>query len=112
MRLVLPVTAALVLAGPAFAQGVKFDDVVKKIEAKVEPTTVKRGETVKWTLSLELMDGWRTYPTKQVDPKHDTFVNKIKFENSAVAVFVGELKEPEAKLRDEDGAKLAEIEGF
>jgi hypothetical protein len=112
MRLVLPLTAALLLAGPAFAQRVTFDDVVKKIEAKVEPVKAKRGETVQWTLSLELTDGWHTYPTKQPDPKHSSFVNKMKFENSAAAVFVGELKEPDAMLRIEDGAKLAEIEGF
>ena len=107
----LALFAAFTLTAPLHAQR-GFDDVVKKVEAKIEPATAKRGEAVKWTLAVTLADGWHTYPTKQVDPKHESFVNKMKFSNTPAAIFVGELKEPDAKYVDEDGAELAQLEGM
>jgi len=103
--------AMMILVSNAQAQRTTFDDVVKKVEAKIEPALAKRGETVKWTLSFQLASGWHTYPTRQPDEKHEAFVNKMKFANAESAVFVGELKEPAMKLVLEDGAQLAEIEG-
>jgi hypothetical protein len=94
------------------AQRVTFDDVAKRIEAKVEPATAKRGETVKWKLTIELAEGWHTYPTKQLDPKHDSYVNKIRFANTAAVVFVDDVKEPDLKVRIEEDAKLGEVEGI
>jgi DsbC/DsbD-like thiol-disulfide interchange protein len=104
--------ACFVVASPAFAQKVNFDDVVMSITAKAEPATAKRGETVKWTLQIELADGWHSYPTKQPDERNDSFVNKIAFPKPGDIVFVGELKEPPAKVRVEsDGSKISEVEG-
>ena len=71
--------ACMAVASPAFAQKITFDDVVTAITAKAEPATAKRGQTVKWTLQIELIEGWHSYPTKQPDVRNDAFVNKIAF---------------------------------
>src|SRR5437764_12764340 len=84
----------LAIASPAFAQRVTFDDVVTSVTAKAAPATVKRGETVKWTLRLEIADGWHTYPTTQADERSESFVNKIAFPKPGDVVFVGALPEP------------------
>lgn len=99
------------IASPAFAQKTA-DDVVTAIAAKVEPATVKRGQTVKWTLRMDIADGWHTYPTKQPDERNDSFVNKIAFPKPGDVVFVGEITEPTTKIRTEmDGSRVSEIEG-
>ena len=104
--------ACVAFASPAFAQKVTFDDIVTSVTAKVEPATVKRGETVKWTLRLQIADGWHTYPTVQADERSEAFVNKIAFPKPGDVVFVGDLKEPPTKVHTEaDGSKVAEIEG-
>ena len=104
--------ACFALASPAFGQKVTFDDVVTSITAKAEPATVKRGETVKWKLQITLAEGWHSYPTKQPDERSDSFVNKIAFPKPGDVVFVGELKEPPAKVHTEsDGSKVSEVEG-
>lgn len=111
-RAYLLVLVALFSAAVAVqAQGTSFEDVAKRIEARVSPGAVKRGEAVKWTLTLELAPGWHSYPTKQPDAKHESFVNKIKFANTDQVVFVGAIKEPKITERIEDGALLAEVEG-
>src|SRR5690242_14442226 len=87
--------AALALgASAALAQNQSFNDVVKKVSAKIEPATAKRGEAVTWTFTIELADGWHTYPTQQADPKADSYTNRIKFPREHGLVFVGELEEP------------------
>jgi DsbC/DsbD-like thiol-disulfide interchange protein len=111
MKALFCFAAVVALLSASEARAQPFQDVVKKVEAKIEPKTAKRGAAVKWTLTIELADGWHTYPTKQPAAQHEAYVNKLKFENSASAVFVGELKEPEAKFVNEDGAMLAMFEG-
>lgn len=105
--------ACVAVASPAFGQKTSFEDVVTSVTAKVEPATVKRGETVKWTLRLEVAEGWHTYPTKQADERSESYVNKIAFPKAGDVVFVGDLKEPPTtKIHTEaDGSKVAEIEG-
>jgi DsbC/DsbD-like thiol-disulfide interchange protein len=106
--------AAFVLAFAvsfASAQNQSFDDVVKKVEAKLEPAAARRGQAVAWKLTIELIDGWHTYPTRQADPDADSYVNKIKFPAGLDAVFVGYLKEPKGTTRNESGVKINMIEG-
>src|SRR5262249_7504659 len=69
-------------------------------------------ETVKWTVTVEIADGWHTYPTVQPDPRSDSYVNKLKFSEQSGAVFAGPLKEPSAIVKLEDGAKVSMIEGI
>ena len=87
----MAIVAAALLPAAALAQNQSFKDVVKKVEAKIEPVSAKRGETVKWTLTVELIEGWHTYPTTQVDPNASSYVNKFKFPRDDNVVFVGTL---------------------
>jgi thiol:disulfide interchange protein len=91
-RMLLAAFVAAVTAGGAFAQPGRsarsFDKVVKKVEATFEPATAKRGETITWKLTVEVADGWHTYPTKQTDPAAQTNVNKITPPTVGSAVFV------------------------
>jgi DsbC/DsbD-like thiol-disulfide interchange protein len=109
--MVLALVVSPVFAVTALAQNQTFQDVVKKVEARVDSASAKRGETVKWSLTVEIADGWHTYPTKQNDPKADSYVNKIKFANQGGAIFVGELKEPATVERKEDEANISIVEG-
>jgi len=102
--------AALLIASPVFADNLSFKDVVKKVEARAESTKVRRGEAVVWTLTIEILDGWHTYPTKQADPMADSYENKIKFANDDNVVFVGGLTEPTLIEKNEDGVKVAMVE--
>jgi hypothetical protein len=95
----------------AQAQNQSFNDVVKKVEAKFEPATAKRGQAVTWKLTIELIDGWHTYPTRQADPDADSYVNKFKFPAGLAAAFVGDLKEPKGATRNEAGVKINMIDG-
>lgn len=94
------------------AQNPTFNDVVKKVEAKFNKATVTRGQAIKWTLTIDLADGWHTYPTVQADPKADSYVNKIKFPATGDAVFVGKLVEPKGIEKVEDDAKIVMVEGI
>ena len=108
----LPVAAiALLCAAPALAQNQGFSDVVKKVSARFEPASAKRGEAVTWTLTIEVIEGWHTYPTKQADPNAESYTNRIKFPKENGVVFVGELTEPATVEKTEEGAKVAMIEG-
>ena len=111
MRWLAAVGFGAALASISAAQNPTFNDVVKKVEAKFEPATAKRGQAVKWKLTIELADGWHTYPTTQPDPKSDSYVNKMKFPAGLEAVFVGVLKEPKGIEKIEDGAKVVMVEG-
>lgn len=110
-NLIVVVASSLLLAAPLAAENLTFKDVVKKVEADVSAKTVKRGEAVTWTLTIELIDGWHTYPVKQADANAEPYVNKFKFPKSGEVVFVGELVEPKGVEKMEDGAKIVMIEG-
>ena len=43
------------------------------------PAEAKPGQTVTFTLTVELNDGYHTYPTVQPDKKAAGMVNEIKF---------------------------------
>ena len=103
--------AAISLVAAAGASAQDFKTVVKKVTAKFESASAKRGEAVTWTLTVEILDGWHTYPTKQADPNADSFTNRIKFPRENGIVFVGELDEPATVEKTEDGIKVAMVEG-
>ena len=110
-RRLLAAAIVLCAAAPALAQNQSFNDVVKKVSAKIEPATAKRGEAVTWTLTVEVIDGWHTYPTQQVDPKADSYTNRIKFPRENGLVFVGELTEPATLEKAQDDVRVAMVEG-
>ena len=111
MRWVGALVIAGFVVGQSSAQNLGFKDVVKRVEAKFEPATAKRGEVVKWKLTIELIEGWHTYPTTQADPGASSYVNKIKFPTGLSAAFVDVLKEPKGITKTESDAKVVMVEG-
>src|SRR5262249_48746690 len=54
----------------------------------------RRGETVTWILTVDILPGWHTYPTKQRDPKAESYTSKIKAPSGNDLIPVGALIEP------------------
>src|ERR1700722_8092243 len=71
-----------------------FEQIVKKAEARFEPAEAKPGQTVTLKISLQLLDGWHTYPVVQPDKAAKAQSNKLTFPEGGAIVFVGELDEP------------------
>ncbi len=96
MRPLLLLTAAAAFAlaaGPSAAQDKKpawWDKAVKKVEAAFDPAEAKPGQTVTLKLTVELHDGYYTYPLKQEDKAAAWMVNKLAFPEAGAVVFVGE----------------------
>jgi hypothetical protein len=80
-------------ASPALAQP-SFEEVAKKIEAKFEPATAQPGQTVTLKITIQLIDGWHTYPSFQPQKSAKFFVNKFVFPEPAAVVYVGEMEDP------------------
>jgi hypothetical protein len=95
--LTLIVSAALLAAAlpgrPAAAQG-WYEKAVKGVSAKFEPAEAKPGQTVTFTLTLELNPGYYTYPTTQPDKQAAAYTNTIKFPDPDAVVFVGSVADP------------------
>ena len=83
---------------PMGSRGLRYDDVVSRIEARFEPATARRGETVTWILTVEVIPGWHTYPTKQTDPKAESQTSKIKGPLGTEVIPVGPIIEPANSL--------------
>jgi hypothetical protein len=90
------------VAGSLVAQGDRSADrVFKRVEATVEPAEARRGQAVTWKLTVELAPGWHTYPARQPDKEAEAFTSEFLFPKAAGGVFVGELREPETKVKPE-----------
>src|SRR5438128_6294810 len=80
-----------------------FENVVRKVEAKFEPATAKRGETITWKLTVELAPGWHTYPVNRL-PKDGKFqqYTEIKFPSSPDVYFVGRVTDPSYRTEKQE----------
>ena len=82
-RLLLSALLLLLVTASAPAQfggsRPKPKEVIIKAEATIVPATANRGETVTWRFTLEILPGWHTYPTQQVDPEATSYITKLKF---------------------------------
>jgi hypothetical protein len=89
--LVAITAATLMASAPAPAGGAQkwFEKAVKKVEGSFAPAEAKPGQTVTFTLTVELNDGYYTYPLAQVDPQADGMTNSIKFPDPGAVIFVG-----------------------
>ena len=106
LLLILPL--ALVVALPAAAQKGWYEKAVKKVEAKFDPVEAKPGQTVTLKLTVELNDGYHTYPVSQPDPGATSMVNVLKFPTPGTLIFVGSTADPkdfETKAEPELGIK-------
>lgn len=96
----LAVVVALV---PGTARAQKwYEKAVKKVEGKFTPGAAKPGETVTFTLTVELNDGYHTYPTVQPDKQAAGNTNVIKFPAPGAVVFVGDTIDPKGFLTKEE----------
>ena len=84
---------------------------IKNMEATVEPSTAGRGQTVTWRLTIDLADGWHTYPLKQTAPDAEDYVDTFHFPVSTDFVFVGPVQEPPTTSFADAGLVLRVLEG-
>lgn len=102
------VAVALASAPATHAAGKQkwYEKAVKKVSGSFTPAEAKPGQTVTFTLTVELNDGYHTYPTVQPDKGAAGMVNVIKFPAAAAdgVIFVGSVTEPK------DPMKKAELE--
>ncbi len=83
----------------------KIAEVVKELDARLEPAQAKRGETVTFKLTIKLAEGWYTYPTRQADATVASSVNEIEFPDTTVVALAGPVKEPPSKEKDDQGVR-------
>ncbi|MBN9118624.1 MAG: hypothetical protein J0I06_05630 [Planctomycetes bacterium] len=102
--LVFATAAAALLAGaPGAASAQKwYEKAVKKVEGKFTPAEAKPGQTVTFTLTVELNDGYHTYPTAQPDKQAAGMVNVIKFPHPGTVIFVGATEDPKDFVTKEE----------
>lgn len=93
-RLALLCLPALALLPVASAQDKGFDKAVRSVTATFEPAAAKPGQTVTLKLTIELNDGYHTYPTKQAEKAAAAMVNKLSLPEPGAVVFVGETLDP------------------
>jgi hypothetical protein len=87
-----------------------YEKAVKKVEAKFEPAEAKPGQTVTFKVTIELNEGYHTYPTVQPDPGAEAFVNVIKYPAAGSVIFVGKTADPkDYDVKDEPLLKIKEL---
>ncbi len=98
--LILAVAVAVV-PGTASAQK-WYEKAVKKVEGRFTPAAARPGQTVTFTLTIELNDGYHTYPTVQPDKQAAGMTNLVKFPAPGAVVFVGDTIDPKDYLAKEE----------
>lgn len=97
MKLLASIIAGLVFAAGSTAEAAdlpKFEEIVKKVEAKFEPAKARPGQTVTIKFNIELLKGWHTYPTVQPDKGAKSQTNRIVYPAGGPVVFVGQTFDP------------------
>ena len=72
----------------------KFEEIVKKAEARFEPAKARPGQTVTLKINVELIKGWHTYPLTQPDKGAKSQTNRVVFPAGGPIVFVGLTSDP------------------
>ena len=98
LALVVPFVLILAAVPEQPALGVQkagwYEKAVKKLEAKFDPAEAKPGQTVTFKLTIELNDGFYTYPTMQPEKVAASYVNVLKFPAPSSVIFVGSVADP------------------
>ena len=95
--------AALVAAVPGTVRAQKwYEKAVKKVEGRFTPAEAKPGQTVTFSLTVELTDGYHTYPTAQPDKLAAGMVNAITFPDPGTVIFVGTTLDPKDFVTKEE----------
>ena len=111
VAIVAPVALGVAfLPATAAAKQKWYEKAVKKVEGKFTPAEAKPGQTVTFTLTVELNDGFHTYPTAQLDKQAAAMVNEIKFLGAESLIFVGKLEDPkDVKTKAEPDLGILEM---
>lgn len=67
-----------------------YSRAVKNVTARFEPAEARPGQTVTFTLRVELHEGYLTYPLRQMDRAAAELVNKLVFPSHGPVIFVGQ----------------------
>lgn len=87
-----------------------YERAVKRVSATISPAEARPGQTVTFSLTVELNEGYHTYPTVQPDKAAAAMVNVIRFPEPGVLVFVGELQDPpRPKIKADPEAGIHEL---
>jgi hypothetical protein len=113
-RLTILLTACIALAlasAPVSAGKQKwYEKAVKKVSAEFTPAEAKPGQTVTLSVTVELNEGYHTYPTVQTDKGAAAMVNSFKFPTPGAVIFVGTVQDPkDAKTKAEPDAGILEM---
>ena len=85
----------LATATPGFAADLpKFEEIVKKAEARFVPDKAKPGQIVTLKINIELINGWHTYPLTQPDKGAKSQTNRVAFPTGGPIVFVDTTLDP------------------
>jgi hypothetical protein len=91
-RILLALSLCLVTAAAAPAQSAK--DATRKVEAAFEPAEARPGQTVTLKITVQLADGYYTYPVVQPAPEGKYSTNSVVFPVGGPVVFVGDTLDP------------------
>jgi hypothetical protein len=87
-----------------------YEKAVKQVSAKITPAKAKPGQTVTLSVTVELNEGYFTYPTEQVDKMAAGMVNHFKFPAPGTVIFVGTLENPkDPKTKADAEANIKEL---
>lgn len=97
-----PYPASAPLPAPP-TQMKQFLVAVPGAAVEITPTPARRGQTLTWSLTLQLDDAWYTYPTAQQAKEASESINRFEFPSGGDLVFVGTLKAPPTKSKTVSG---------
>jgi hypothetical protein len=100
-----PVTTTATTGGQKW-----YEKAVKKVEASFTPAEAKPGQTVTFTLTVELNDGYHTYPVVQFDKAAAGMVNEIVFPKPEQVIFVGTVQDSkDVKSKAEPALNIVDL---
>jgi hypothetical protein len=86
--------AAVAVPNSAVPQQNWYEKAVKKVDGAFTPAEAKPGQTVTFSITVELKPGYHTYPTTQTDKGAANMINEIKFPDPGEVIFVGAVQDP------------------
>jgi thiol:disulfide interchange protein DsbD len=79
------------------------------VSAALEPAKARRGQEIKLKVTLDITEGFHSYPTKQSDPKAEDYVTTIAVESPDVSL-VGRFRDPPpTKIKAEPALKIRSL---
>lgn len=109
----IALVAMPLLSASAADKDAWYAKAVKSITASVEPVQAKPGQTVEFQITIQLNDGYFTYPTKQPDDNAKSMVNKFVFPKPDQLIFVGETVDPSGYIsKDEPDLGISDLRTY